>query len=571
MKPLTISGILTIAVMFLSFAPLNRKAFTPSETTRVATPIRFCGSINLDKIDGDVTAPLFQGLGEHHFPVTTRSSMAQEYFDQGLALVYGFNHMEALRSFKQAADFDPECAMAYWGQALTLGPNINLPMSDEYADRAFEAITKSMQLSSTCAEKEQDMIEALAARYTAELNKERAMLDQSYANKMKALADKYSADPDINTLYAAAVMNTMPWDYYITPTEPKPETVRVINTLERMMRMHPEHPGAHHYYIHIVEPSNTPERGLSSADKLGVMMPGSGHLVHMPSHIYIRTGFYKKAIEANMKAILADEDYIAHCQAAGVYPAGYYPHNIHFLYASSLFAGNSEMAISAARKAASKVPGEFIDDSHFSQEFLTARYHAFILFEKWNEMLTEPHPGQEYLHAAVVWHYGRGMAFFARNQHSKAEGEIGKLGDLISTDLFSEKYDENAETAKVAQIALNILSAQRARELGDIEQSITYLEAAKEFEDQLVYNEPATWSLPVRWILGSAYLKKGDAKRAEQAFREDLSKNRDNGWAIYGLMKSLEAQEQQSELNELNDWFDASWQWADVECRLLEF
>jgi tetratricopeptide (TPR) repeat protein len=320
-----------------------------------------------------------------------------------------------------------------------------------------------------------------------------------------------------------------------------------------------------------VEPSTTPERGLPSADKLGDLMPGSGHLVHMPSHIYIRTGYYKKAIEANIKAILADEDYIAHCQASGIYPAGYYPHNIHFLYASSFFAGNSALAIDAARKVASKVSPAFIDDSHFSQEFLTARYHAFILFEKWNEMLTEPHPGEEFLHAAAVWHYGRGMAFFAKGQYSRAEAETAKLEALQNSETFKEKYGEDAETTKVARIAMCMLKGQQALETGNNAEAIVYFEKAKDVEDALVYNEPATWLLPVRWVLGPLYLQQGEAVKAEKMYREDLDKNKDNGWAIYGLMQSLEAQERQYDMAGMQRWLEEAWQWADVECRLIEF
>jgi hypothetical protein len=289
----------------------------------------------------------------------------------------------------------------------------------------------------------------------------------------------------------------------------------------------------------------------------------------MPSHIYIRTGFYQKAVTSNLNAILSDEEYLAQCQASGVYPGGYYPHNIHFLYAASSLAGNREMAISAGRKVRSKMPVDAIDDSYFTQEFLTALYHAYVIFEAWNEMLTEPPPATEHLHALVVWHYGRGMAFFGKNLENKAMNELEQLKKLIEGENFTAKYPEGSESWKVGRIALNILVARQKMEQGDLNGALASLAVAREHEDALAYNEPATWSLPVRWIEGAVLLKDKQAEKAEMVFREDLEKNRDNGWALYGLVESLKAQERQQEAREVEKQFTIAWQWSDVEGRLM--
>ena len=577
MKVFLIIFLTGLILAFISFIPRKMLYYEKGSTHAVSAKknlnrvIKMCGAINLDHLNDDVTAPLFPGLGNHTFKVTTRSGMAQKYFDQGLTLVYGFNHMEALRSFKQAARLDPNMGMAFWGQALCWGPNINLPMSDEYAQLALETIQKASQLKSNCSEKEQDMIWALTERYSGDTTLERSALDQKYADAMKVLYDKYRDDLDIKTLYAASIMNTMPWDYYIAPDHPKTETVMAIKALEEVLAIDKNHPGANHYYIHIVEPSTTPERGLPSADRLGILVPGSGHLVHMPSHIYIRTGFYQKAINSNLNAILSDEEYIAQCQAQGVYPGGYYPHNIHFLYSSSSFAGNREMAISAARKLRNKIAPDNIDDSYFTQEFLTALYHAYVIFQSWNEMLTEPAPSENHMHAMVVWRYGRGLAFLAKKMEDKAENERLQLKSLVESEPFTSLYPEGSESYKVGQIALNILNAEHKIIQGDLSEGIADLEKARYFEDALLYNEPVTWSLPVRWIEGAAFLQADQPGKAEALFREDLTRNKDNGWSLYGLVQSLREQHRDEEASEMEKEFREAWKWADIPGRLMQF
>jgi len=575
MKALLIVILTGLTLAFISFVPRKMLYYEKESTGSVSSNtnlnrvIRMCGAIDLDHLDDEVRAPLFPGLGNHSFQITTKSAMAQKYFNQGLTLVYGFNHMEALRSFKEAARLDPEMAMAFWGQALCYGPNINLPMSDEYGKLALEALHEALVFKSLSSEKEQDMIGALSERYSSDTTIERSVLDNNYADAMGILYEKYPLDPDVKTLYAAAIMNTMPWDYYIDPEHPKPETVLAIQALEEAMSMDINHPGANHYYIHIVEPSITPEKGLPSADRLGDLVPGSGHLVHMPSHIYIRTGYYQKAINSNLNAILSDEEYIAQCQARGVYPGGYYPHNIHFLYSSSSFAGNREMAISSARKLRNKISPENIDDSYFSQEFLTALYHAYVIFESWNEMLTEPAPSEKHMHARVVWRYGRSMAFLAKKMDAKAEKERIELKTLIESEPFANLYPEGSESFKVGQIALNVLNARQKINQGDMEGGLADLETARIFEDALSYNEPVTWSLPVRWIEGSMLLQAGQPEKAEQIFREDLVRNRDNGWSLYGLAESLRKQNREKEAMEIGKEFKKAWQWADIPGRLM--
>ncbi len=575
MKRFITGRFITILFLFSSYSFAPREAgynsLGNSERTLLTRPVRYCSTVSLDAIDVEAMAPIFPNMGDFSRKITTRSPLAQQYFDQGLKLIYGFNHMEAVRSFRQAVKIDPNCAMAWWGEAMALGPNINLPMSAENGKAALEAIQNASSLAVNVSKIEQNLIEALSTRYAADTLIERATLDARYAEAMESLAGKYPEDPDIRTLFADAVMNQMPWDYYMSPETPKPETKKVIEILESVIARHPRHPGAHHLYIHIVEPSDDPERGLPSADLLGNLVPASGHLVHMPSHIYIRTGYYKKAIETNLKAIVTDEDYIAHCQAHGVYPAGYYPHNIHFLYASSLFAGNGGMAVEAARKVVSKLPADAINDSHFTQEFLTAIYHAFVVFKKWNEMLTEPHPGKDHLHATIVWHYGRGLAFFAKNQISRARNELLSIETLMESDAFNEKYPGNSETTKVGHIAINMLKAQDAIEKEHIDEAINFLEVAKDYEDGLAYNEPATWSLPVRWVLGALYFKDAQYERAEKAFREDLGKNKENGFALYGLIQCIQKSNAHPNISDLQARMDNAWKWSDQEPSMLYF
>jgi tetratricopeptide (TPR) repeat protein len=376
-------------------------------------------------------APELSGLGTDHLAVTTAVPAAQRFFDQGLRLLYGFNHQEARRAFQEAARLDPRLAMAYWGEAITLAPNLNAPMTTEQGRQARAAILKARSLRPHAASLERGLIDAAFLRFAEDPSAERASLDGAYADAMAAVAAQHPDEPNVQTLYADAVMNTMPWDYWQKDGAPKPATAVLMRTLERVIAANPAHAGAHHYYIHLIEASRTPERAEASADALGALMPAAGHMVHMPAHIYLRVGRYADAAEANVKAIAADEDYLAQCQAQGLYPFSYYPHNLHFLWAAATLEGRSAVAIEAAREVAAKVPHHHAGKLAWTGDFPVTPWLAYVRFGQWQQMLIEPAPPADQPYATGIWHYGRAMAMVARNQTSRADSELGALRAVL--------------------------------------------------------------------------------------------------------------------------------------------
>ncbi|MGK7369278.1 MAG: hypothetical protein ACNS64_03615, partial [Candidatus Halalkalibacterium sp. M3_1C_030] len=376
----------------------------------------------------DPVAPLFENMGTHGYNISTKSRIAQNYFDQGLSLSYAFNHAEAHRSFSEVTRQDPEAAMGYWGQAYALGPNINDPLPDEQRKvAAYEAIKKANELKYQASKKEQHLINALSKRYGYSLtpnekisysyrareNTNLEQLNKTYAESMKSLAEAYSDDADILTMYAASVMDMMPWKYWDKKGNPNPGIAEAKQALETAIEVNPKHPGAHHYYIHLVELPK-PELAVPSAEVLAGLMPAAGHIVHMPSHIFIRVGRYQEAAMTNIEAIKADENYISQCYSQGLYPLGYYPHNIHFLWSSASLMGNSATALAAARKTAEKIPVGQMQALPFTQDFYSTPMLAYVRFGKWNDILTIPNPGPA-KHVSIIWHYARGIAFLRKN------------------------------------------------------------------------------------------------------------------------------------------------------------
>ena len=520
---------------------------------------------------GTPVAPLFEDLGTLHHPITTDSERAQIFFDQGLRLTYAFNHAEAARAFREAARLDPDCAMAYWGLGLALGPNINDPMPHERELEAYAAVQKALALKSGVSEKERAYIDALATRYYNKEDADRATLDATYARALGALAEKYPDDPDAATLYAAAIMNTMPWDYWTADLQPKPGTELVISTLESVIASHPDHPGAHHYYIHIVEPSTNPDRAVPSAERLANLMPGAGHLVHMPAHIYIRVGRYADASEANIRAIAADEAYIAQCQAQGLYPIGYYPHNIHFLWAAATLEGNSEVAIDSARKLADKVPRGGLADFPSLQDFLVTPYYAFTRFGQWEEMLSEPPPPNDLVFTKAIWHYGRGVAFTATGQMDRAEHELSELLKLTADSSLEELIINQSPARDILGVASKALAGELAAKKGAFDEAIRFLQEAAAIQDGLRYSEPLPWHQPVRQVLGAVLLEAGRPAEAEAVYRNDLEWNRKNGWSLYGLLQALRAQGKTSEAAKTQEEFEDAWARADVTLTASRF
>jgi tetratricopeptide (TPR) repeat protein len=510
-------------------------------------------------------APRLQNLGNHGFPVTTNSARAQLFINQGMMLTYGFNHAEAARSFREAARLDPDCAMAYWGMALVLGPNINLAMSPEAEPQAYELIQQAIALKNNASEKEQAYIDALAVRYSGEEKPDRSALDRAYASAMRDLHERYPADLDAAALYAEAVMDLRPWNYWTRDMQPYPETAEVLRVLESVLARNPNHPGAIHFYIHTVELAR-PELAEAGAERLRKLAPGAGHLVHMPSHIFRRIGRYKDASQSNVDAIAADEDYITQCRAQGVYPLAYYPHNIHFLWDSATMEGRSRLAIEAARKAAASIPADAWREIPLLHQFLVAPLFAYTRFGQWETILSEPSPPEDSPFWVAIWHYARGLAFTATGKLNEAAGELDRLRSITaqkSLDGYRVTFSRNG-ARQILAIASEVLAGELAAKRGDYDQAVARLHRAALLEDNLIYNEPPDWHVPVRQSLGAVLLEAGRPDEAESIYWQDLSRNRENGWSLFGLLQSLRAQGKSEEAAVIEERFRKAWNRADV-------
>jgi tetratricopeptide (TPR) repeat protein len=517
-------------------------------------------------------APRLQNLGNHTFPVTTSSAEAQLFINQGMMLAYGFNHAEAARSFAEAARLDPDSAMAYWGLAFVLGSNINMAMSPEAEPQAYAMIQKAMALKQKASAKERAYIDALAKRYSGEAKPDRPTLDRAYAAAMRGLHESFPDDLDAATLYAEAVMDLRPWNYWTRDMQPYPETVEILRVLESVLARNPNHPGAIHLYIHSVELAR-PELAEAPAERLWTLAPGAGHLVHMSSHIFRRIGRYADSSKSNEDAIAADEDYITQCRAQGVYPLAYYPHNIHFLWDSATMEGRSRVAIAAARKSASKIPEGVWREVPLVHQFLVAPLFAYTRFGEWDLILKEPRPPEDSPFWIGVWSYARGLAFTATGKLDKAAQELNRLQKIAaekSLDGLRVTFSRNG-AKPILEIAVEVLAGELAAKRGDYAQAIARLHRGVLLEDYLIYNEPPDWHVPVRQSLGAVLLEAGRAAEAEALYWQDLSRNRENGWALFGLKKSLHAQGKEEEAAAVEKRFRTAWQQADVTLTASRF
>jgi hypothetical protein len=517
-------------------------------------------------------APLFDGLGDLHHPVTTTSKTAQRYFDQGLSLCYAFNHKEAIRSFEGAALQDTNLAMAWWGVAYAYGPHVNKPMTKEDNDGAWTALRKAMALRERASAKEQAYIAALAARYKEQFTEDRSPLDKAYAAAMRNLAKAYPDDLDAQTLLAEALMDTMPWDYWLKDRTPKPETEEANAALRYVMARSPDHPGANHLYIHAVEAGPQPELGLPSADRLMTYAPQAGHLVHMPSHIYMRVGQYEDAVKSNRRAISADQSYIRHCRAQGFYPGVYYPHNIHFLWYAYLFQGRSSDALAAANKIAANATENYCGPKK-AIEGVRVRHLPWLTharFGRWEDVLKvqEPPATNDFLIDRAMWHYTRGLAFAARKQMDDVTREYTALAKLINSGEAKKLDNPQFPATGMLAVAERLLAAKVAV---DSKRAIEQLERAVAAEDALPYMEPAFWPIPTRPILGAALLQAGQAAKAEVIFREDLKRWPRNGYSLFGLAEALRAQNKTQAADLVRRELDEAWKRADVKLDLAWF
>ena len=483
---------------------------------------------------GDV--PLYRDLGALHFGITTSNAKAQAYFDQGLRLAFGFNHAEAQRAFQAAQQIDRQCALCSWGEALILGPNINVPMMPEAVAPALEALRKAVALKDRASDKERALIEALEKRYSADPAADRAPLDAAYADAMRAVAVRFPADDTVLTLFAEAAMDTQPWDYWeAAGTRAKGRGADIVDALEKVLKRNPLHPGAIHLYIHAVEASDRPERALPYANRLGALVPGAGHLVHMPAHIYYRVGMYRESLQTNKKAIAVDERYFKTSPSDPLYKSAYYPHNIHFVMVSAQMGGDGPTAIAAAAKLDASIPPEVAKQFAILEPVKAAPYTTHAQFASPDAVLklAAPEPGLVLVQA--MYHYARATAFAAIKDAPGAQQEIDALARLEATADFKPFDAWQVPAKQIVQTAKLVATGRLADANGDLAGAAAAYEGAVRIEDELGYMEPPYWYYPVRQSLAGVLLRQGRLDEAEAAFRDSLARVRNNGWALAGL------------------------------------
>jgi tetratricopeptide (TPR) repeat protein len=483
--------------------------------------------------------PLLEGLGTLTYKVTTASPRAQAFFDQGVRLAYGFNHAEAQRAFQEAQRQDPRCAMCFWGEALVLGPNINAPMDPAANGPALAALAQAKERLGTASPKERALVEALAKRYSADAKAERAALDAAFADAMKALARRYPGDDFIQVLHAEAIMDTQPWDYWeAAGAKPKGRTPELVAALETVLRRNPSHTGAIHFYIHAMESSTAPEKALPHARRLGALVPGAGHLVHMPAHIYIRLGLYKESLEANVKAIAVDEKYFGQSPSDPMYRFAYYPHNIHFVMVSAQLGGDGRIATQAAAKLDAVLAADAVAKVAALQPVKAAPYLTHAQFSDAGTILAMPAPDDRLVLVKAMHHYARAVAFASRRDGNGARAEIEALERIERTADFKPFAEWAVPAREIVQTARFVASGRLSDALGDLEAAARAYEEAIFLEDSLAYMEPSYWYYPVRQSLGSVRLRQGRLDEAEKAFRDSLGRVRGNGWALAGLAET---------------------------------
>jgi tetratricopeptide (TPR) repeat protein len=490
--------------------------------------------------DSAAGPPLWEGLGDLSYPITTDSDMAQRYFDQGLRLTYAFNHAEAYRAFKQAQELDPNCAMCFWGEAFVLGANINAPMDGSAVPPAFLAMTNAKARAAGASERERALIDALAARYAS--NPDPGALASAYADAMAAVHALYPHDQDIAVLFADAVMNTSPWDYWeLDGRTLKGRLGEAAAALEGVLAENPDHPGAIHMYIHLTEASASPEKAEPYADRLAALMPAAGHIVHMPSHTYYRIGRYLDSLRTNVAAVQADEAYLAQVKAAGAYPYGYYPHNIHFVLVSAQMAGDAEHMIWAAERLGGKIPDEVAGEIGWIQVILPAPYFAHAQFSPPDVVLGLEDPGDKFPFVRAMWHYARGVAQAARGDLDAARAEASHIAEINQTADFEMLLAWYVPAPDLLRIARHVLEGRIAQAEGNFDQAIQEFEVAVQIQDSLPYLEPEYWYYPVRQSLAATLLMAGRAEEALETFRAALIDAPNNGWALFGLMEAQRA------------------------------
>lgn len=504
--------------------------------------------------------PVLTGMGDLHMPITTASVQAQAYFDQGLSLAYAFNHAEARQAFRAAQYLDPNCAMCWWGEAFVLGPNINAPMAPEAVAPAMTAMRRAQGLADRVSEREQALIAALSRRYTGDAAADRAPLDAAWADAMRDIALHHPADDTLQVIYAEAVMNLSPWDYWMPGGErPKGRAGDMLRALERVLVRNPDHPGAIHLYIHAVEASATPERALPYAERLAALAPAAGHLVHMPAHIYFRLGMYRESLHANVDAVAADERYFVQSASDPFYRNGYYPHNLHFLMASAQRGGNAELAIAAARKLDRVIESDVVRVAPVLQPVKGAPYLVHATFSTPETVLALPEPGEDLSLVRAYWHYARALAHAARGEIGAGMQEVSAIAALAGRPDLRAMETGGVPAGVLLRIASNVAEARLDNARGDVPAAITAYRRAIDLQDSLPYMEPPYWYYPVRQSLGALFLKNGDPAAAAQAFRESLQEAPNNAWALFGLQQATLRMGDGAAAAEISDRLEKAW------------
>jgi len=512
--------------------------------------------------------PLFKGLGDVGMPITTNSTVARDYFNQGLALTYAFNHAAADFAFTEATVYDPDCAMCYWGSALVLGPNVNADMDPANSARAFVLAQRAQSLAQNATPWEKDLIAALAKRYAQEEPEDRSELNTRYAFAMRDVAGTYPGNADIVALTAEALMDMHPWDFWDDNGEARPWTAEIKRTLEWALTDDPQHIGAIHLYIHAMEQSSQPELAEPYADQLAELAPAAGHLVHMPAHIYMRVGRYHDATLNNMQATVADNNFIQACRSnSPIYLAGYIPHNWHFGWVTAAIEGWQSKAYELAEGTANQLTADLLraPGMAVAQHFLMQPLFAKVRFSDWSGILATEQPDADLPYARAIWHYARGQAYVAGNDLTRAQAELAALRRLTQSPEIAAMTFFNREGAPaLTAIALKVLEAELAKAQGEQNQALTLLKEAVVLEDALPYTEPPEWFFPVRHSLGVLQLKMGDAAAAEATYRQDLALMPENGWALKGLENALRAQGKAAAADAARARFVEAWQHAEI-------
>jgi pimeloyl-ACP methyl ester carboxylesterase/tetratricopeptide (TPR) repeat protein len=543
-------------------------AFLPGPETVARGPEQQSGaSHEHDASRSTGPMPLLEGLGDWRMPVTTVSPEARRYFDQGLRLIYAFNHDEAVRSFERATELDSTCALCHWGMAYALGPNINLPMDPAAEPRALSAIRGAVRQKTRATLRERALIEAMAARYGEPAAVARASRDSAFASRMRQVARQYPRDADIQVIFADAMLNLRPWNQWTREGKPQPGTLELVGVLERVIARTPDHAGACHLYVHAVEASDAPERALPCAERLPKLMPGAGHVVHMPAHVFLRVGRYEDAARANIAAVNADGRYFASRPAPdGFYPLFYAPHNLHFLWATYLLSGQKAKALSTARALQKRVKPADARAVPSLEGFLVSEALAMARFGDWDDILELPPPAVELRFLRAMWHYARGMAWAAKGQYGNAVIALDSLRGIAAAIPDDVIIILNTAPA-LLDLAAEMLSGSIAESERKFDDAVAHFRSAVQKEDALTYDEPPPWYHSARNFLGEALLEAGRAAEAERAFREDLRVVPETGWSLDGLERALRAQGNGKEAEAVKKRREKAWQYADVSLR----